>query len=411
MGTVLLLFYQNQCMIKRLLENRKEKEKIMKKKLVAMLGIGCMFISAVSLNGCGNAQVEEELVGSEGEDNQASAEETEVITEEENTEPTQNLQEETVQEDADVESDTEESMEDGFDFSKLANCEFYFSSGVGGWGTELTIDEKGNFEGNYHDSDMGDTGEGYPGGTCYYCKFHGKFDTPIKVNDYTYSTKILEISQENESGTEEVIDEVLYKYSDPYGLENAAEIYIYLPDAKIKDLPEGYMSWARMAVENREELGFYGLYNVAQEEGFTSYENDQTEKITENTETSFAQDIKSSTDIDTELSQVEEKEQELDAKLQAGDLTQMDMNQTSYEIYKLWDDELNSIWARLKTTLPEDEMAKLTTQQKQWISDKEKAVKEAGAECEGGSIQPCIENDKASELTKKRVYELAGYLK
>ena len=53
----------------------------MKKKLVAMLGIGCMFISAVSLNGCGNAQVEEELVESEGEDNQASEEETEVITE------------------------------------------------------------------------------------------------------------------------------------------------------------------------------------------------------------------------------------------------------------------------------------------------------------------------------------------
>lgn len=382
----------------------------MKKKLVAMLGIGCMFISAVSLNGCGNAQVEEELVGSEGEDNQASAEETEVITEEENTEPTQNLQEETVQEDADVESDTEESKEDGFDFSKIANWEFYFSSGAGGWGTSLTIDENGNFEGEYHDSDMGDTGDGYPGGTYYYCKFQGKFDTPVKIDENTYSMKIQEMSQENESGTEEIKDDVLYKYSDPYGLEDAEEIYLYLPSAKIKDLPEGYMNWAMMAVGEGEELGFYGLYNVAQEEGFTSYEVTQTEELEENTQTNSSQDFGADTDIDTELSEVEAKEQELVAKLQKGDLTQIEMNQTSYEIYKLWDDELNSIWARLKTTLPEDEMTKLTTEQKQWISDKEKAVKEAGAECEGGSIQPCIENDKASELTKERVYQLAEYL-
>ncbi len=389
----------------------------MKKKLVAMLGIGCMFISAVSLNGCGNTQVEEELVESEGEDNQASKEETEVITEEEeNTEPTQNLQEETVSEDADVEIDTEESMEDGFNFSKLANCDFYFSSGVGGWGTELTIDEKGNFEGNYHDSDMGDTGEGYPGGTCYYCKFHGKFDTPIKVNDYTYSTKILEISQENESGTEEVIDEVLYKYSDPYGLENAAEIYIYLPDAKIKDLPEGYMSWARMAVENREELGFYGLYNVAQEEGFTSYETSETEtgEFTDNEDIDFVEEVGGNTDvdidIDTELSKVEAEVAQLEEKLEKEAFTQIDMNEISYEIYKVWDDELNSVWKKLEKVLTEDEIARLSVEQKQWIEDKEKAVEEAGAEYEGGSLRPCIENDKAAELTKKRVYELAEYL-
>ena len=389
----------------------------MKKKLVAMLGIGCMFISAVSLNGCGGAQVEEELMESQEEEREESQEETEVITEEEeNTESVENTQEETVQEDADVEIDTEESKEDEFDFSKIANWEFYFSSGVGGWGTALTIDENGNFEGEYHDSDMGDTGEGYPGGTYYYCKFNGKFDTPVKVNEYTYSMRIQEMSQENESGTEEIKDDMLYKYSDPYGLEDAEEIYLYLPSAKIKDLPEGYMNWAMIAVGEGEELGFYGLYNVAQEDGFTSYETSETEtgEFTDNEDIDFVEEVGGNTDvdidIDTELSKVEAEVAQLEEKLEKEAFTQIDMNEISYEIYKVWDDELNSVWKKLEKVLTEDEIARLSVEQKQWIEDKEKAVEEAGAEYEGGSLRPCIENDKAAELTKKRVYELAEYL-
>ena len=41
---------------------------------------------------------------------------------------------------------------------------------------------------------------------------------------------------------------------------------------------------------------------------------------------------------------------------------------------------------------------------------KEKEVAEAGAEYEGGSIQPMVMNLKAAEMTKARVYELLELL-
>ena len=56
-------------------------------------------------------------------------------------------------------------------------------------------------------------------------------------------------------------------------------------------------------------------------------------------------------------------------------------------------------------------MQKLTEEERAWIKWKEQAVKDAGSEMEGGSMQPLLENDKAAEVTRERVYELAGWLK
>ena len=55
-------------------------------------------------------------------------------------------------------------------------------------------------------------------------------------------------------------------------------------------------------------------------------------------------------------------------------------------------------------------MEALTVEERRWIEQKEAAVAEAGAEFEGGSMQPMIMNDKAAELTKARLYELLKLL-
>ena len=64
---------------------------------------------------------------------------------------------------------------------------FGFSSGAGAWGTFLDLNDDGTFSGEFHDSNMGETGEGYPYGTVYVCDFSGKFSEPEKINEYTYS--------------------------------------------------------------------------------------------------------------------------------------------------------------------------------------------------------------------------------
>ena len=162
------------------------------------------------------------------------------VNEQEKIQISEEIQEEKA-ENTDAESNEIEE-ESKFDFEALENIEFYFSSGAGGWRTFLNIEEDGSFHGEYSDSDMGSTGDGYPNGTYYYCEFNGKFTEAVKVNDYTYSMKIEEISCAKEPETSEIIDEILYYYATPYGLEGAEEVLIYLPGAPTSDLPAEYLN-------------------------------------------------------------------------------------------------------------------------------------------------------------------------
>lgn len=110
----------------------------------------------------------------------------------------------------------------------------------------MMIDSDGGFAGEYHDSDMGVTGDGYPSGTQYYCAFQGRFAPLVKINEYTYSTQISAIRYENEVGTEEIKDGIRYIYTDAYGLEDAEDILIYLPGAPLAELPPGIPELGRI---------------------------------------------------------------------------------------------------------------------------------------------------------------------
>lgn len=165
-------------------------------------------------------------------------------------------------------------------FSELSKYQFVFASGVGAWQTLLNINGDGTFRGYYSDSDMGTVGEGYPYGVNYSSTFEGKFTTPMKVNDYTYSMTIEYINYEKEVGSEEIIDGIKYIYTKPYGLNDAKEIYIYTPQAPLKELPEGFRSWVGfgdLSDVKDEYLQFYGLYNEETESGFSSYKLDYIE--------------------------------------------------------------------------------------------------------------------------------------
>ncbi|KAF1084015.1 hypothetical protein SPSYN_02927 [Sporotomaculum syntrophicum] len=176
---------------------------------------------------------------------------------------------------------TEDSSEESTVlFSDLSKYQFVFASGVGAWQTMLTINEDGIFAGEYYDSEMGTVGEDYPNGVVYSSTFEGKFTEPKKVNDYTYSVLIEYINLEKEVENEEIIDGIKYIYSEPNGINDAKEILIYTPEAPVKELPEGFRSWTRFVDLDDlkdEYLGFYGLYNVETESGFSSYKLDGEE--------------------------------------------------------------------------------------------------------------------------------------
>lgn len=129
---------------------------------------------------------------------------------------------------------------------------------------------------------------------------------------------------------------------------------------------------------------------------------DSTEEETEN--------VTQETSVQKVLEDAESKASAMQKKLQEDpSLTQADMNTLSYEIYQVWDDVLNELWKSLKSTLDEETMDSLLEEQRAWINEKEEEVKQAGEEVSGGSIAPLVANQRAAELTRTRVYELASY--
>ena len=297
--------------------------------------------------------------------------------------PEETMEETISQEEIIVEKETSEFL-----FKDIEDYQFYFSSGAGGWRTFLNIDADGHFDGAYSDSEMGSVGEGYPNGTYYYCEFVGKFTEPVKVNDYTYSVEIEELSTIKEADTKEIIDGVLYEYCMPFGIDGAEELLIYLPGAPTSELPEAYMDWVRFSMEDpeAETLPFYGLYNVKEQNGFSSYDT--------------------GAHVEEDIALLEEWAKTLKDLLENEDLTQAEMNEASSELYATWDSALNILWNELKEELPDDEFSKLLDEQREWIKAKEDAVAKAGAEYEGGSMYSLVVNMEAADITEKRVNEL-----
>ena len=276
--------------------------------------------------------------------------------------------------------------EDDFSFKELSGLEFSYTSGAGAWETLLSISEDGSFEGSYHDVDAT---------VIYYCDFNGKLNKPEKVNDYTYKLKVTSMKYSYTLEKEEQEEDITYETTTPNGLDPVDELYLYLPGTPKSEVPEGFISWMSFGDTKwtkDDKLNCYGLYNEETEAGFASYKYEQLT-------------------IDDELKAIEVQDKELNIRIENEMLTQQELNEITMELYTLWDDKLNDIWARIKDKLDSESMNKLKEEERKWIAYKEKEVEKAGAEFEGGTARPMVENGTAAELTKARVYELAKYLR
>ena len=91
-------------------------------------------------------------------------------------------------------------------FERLKGLEWTFSSGAGGWSTDMRILPDGSFSGEYHDSEMGETGEGYPDGTVYGCSFTGKMSLVEQVNENTWKIRVDELKTDETAEKESIAD-------------------------------------------------------------------------------------------------------------------------------------------------------------------------------------------------------------
>lgn len=278
-------------------------------------------------------------------------------------------------------------------FEDMARYGYSFSSGVGGWGTDLSINPDGTFSGSYSDSDMGSTGEGFPNGTLYYCEFNGRFSHPVYVDEYTYTTEIEELYYSDEPEKEKIEDDgVRYISSTAYGLDEAKTIYIYKPGKPYTELPEGYVWWVNAPTggtieEDRHgEMENYGIYNENADCGFISFQHDFNRE-----------------DIIRIYKRDLEKHEVNDTRFCEEAMDQFTMNMLCYDEFRMWDDLLNNMWSYLKKTLDEETMKTLTEEQRAWIKEKEETVSEESEKAGEGSMQYQIENGTAARITRERV--------
>ncbi|CAI3278482.1 hypothetical protein CIRMBP1220_00307 [Enterococcus cecorum] len=120
----------------------------------------------------------------------------------------------------------------------LVGKNFSFSSGTGGWGSSLSIGPNGTFSGDYHDSDMGSTGPGYPGGTISESKVSGQFTRAHQVSPTLYEVDIENLQYEKPVGSSEIKENRKYEYSEAYGISKNHRMAIYLPGTPISSMPE-----------------------------------------------------------------------------------------------------------------------------------------------------------------------------
>ena len=157
-------------------------------------------------------------------------------------------------------------------FAQIRGKTFDFASGVGAWDTELTVGENGAFTGNFHDSEMGETGEGYPYGTVYVCSFHGTFSAPEPIDEYSWKVQV-SVEIDERQTTEWIEDEIRYVTTTPYGLEKAQSVIFYRPGTPVDHLPENYMIWSHLQEIDPEakEIPYYAIWNEEDEAGFISF--------------------------------------------------------------------------------------------------------------------------------------------
>jgi len=151
-----------------------------------------------------------------------------------------------------------------------------------------------------------------------------------------------------------------------------------------------------------KDVNEYQYYKISSEQ-LPSIEN---EEDTEEVEDIVVSEVES---IQDEIARIEEQSRE-HCNVDTSTMGQQQMNRHSAEWYMLWDEELNSLWSRLSDELDEEIKAKVLEEQRAWIKRKEGNATAAGMEALGGTLQPLLESETAAEMTRARVYVLAGYL-
>lgn len=278
----------------------------------------------------------------------------------------------------------------GITFDELSKYYYSFTSGAGGWSDDFSIEKDGYFHGNYHDSEMGDTGDDYPDGSFYQCSYDGHFANIEKVDEFTCKMTMIDI---NVKPFEEYIEDgVRFIPSEPYALANAKEIEIYLPGKPVSEIDEEIQQWLGFAyMDNKpEKLDGIALVNVNENYGIMTYERMSVKEEAQNSYDAAKNSYEYYGD-----------------KLKDAETT-AEMVELSGAQVRITDECLNDIWMLFKYNSDKDTFDKVLEEQRQWLKDRDASLEKYTFE-EYGTLGAMDANEEQAEVTLKRCEELLKY--
>ena len=119
-------------------------------------------------------------------------------------------------------------------FTAALPLKMTFCSGAGAWQTNLTLNPDLTFSGEHRDDDIG---------TCYLCRFSGRFESLTPVSRYACTIDLAELEQETKEGQEWLENGVRHVAVGPYGLEGGERFTLYLPGTPTADFPQDFWFW------------------------------------------------------------------------------------------------------------------------------------------------------------------------
>ena len=134
-------------------------------------------------------------------------------------------------------------------FEAMGDIEWTFSSGAGGWSTDLRIRADGSFSGAFHDSEIGESGEGYPFGTVYTCSFTGRMSLAGQAGENCWRIRIDALTPD-QGQAETIEDGVRYVAAAPYGLSAGDEMLLYAPGTPVSALSNDMAYWAHIWLQD-----------------------------------------------------------------------------------------------------------------------------------------------------------------
>lgn len=129
---------------------------------------------------------------------------------------------------------------------KQISGKYGFSSGAGGWSTQLSVRDDGAFSGQYSACALGDTSNKHPNGTCSESEFTGRFIDAKRNDDGSYDMTCdsSALAFKKTIGTKRVENGIEYTATKPYGIDPCGAFKVYPKGYDSSKLSETVKSWS-----------------------------------------------------------------------------------------------------------------------------------------------------------------------